>query len=34
MVLPCVTYGFEHEYVAVPEGAHTLTADQLEPSRV
>jgi hypothetical protein len=29
MVLPCVTYSFEHEYVAVPEGAHTLTADQL-----
>jgi hypothetical protein len=28
MVLPRVTYGFEHEYVAVPEGAHTLTADQ------
>src|ERR671910_430168 len=29
MVLPCVTYSFQHEYVAVPEGTHTLTADQL-----
>jgi hypothetical protein len=29
MVLPCLTYSFEHEYVAVPKGAHILTADQL-----
>jgi hypothetical protein len=29
IVLPCVTYSFAHEYVAVREGTHTLTADQL-----
>jgi hypothetical protein len=29
LVLPCVSYSFSHEYVAVPEGAHTLTGDQL-----
>ena len=29
LVLPCVSYSFSHEYVAVSEGAHTLTGDQL-----
>jgi hypothetical protein len=28
-LLACVSYSFELEYVAVPEGSHTLTADQL-----
>ncbi len=28
-LLPCLSYSFELEYVAVPEGSHTLTAEQL-----
>jgi hypothetical protein len=28
-LLPCTLYSFEIEYVAVPEGSHTLKADQL-----
>ena len=26
---PCTLYSFYHQYVAVPEGSHTLTAEQL-----
>jgi hypothetical protein len=28
-LLPCVSYSFELEYVDVPEGSHTITAEQL-----
>jgi hypothetical protein len=29
VVLPCTEFSFQQEYVAVPEGSHTLTAEQL-----
>jgi hypothetical protein len=29
LVVPCLSYTFDHEYVAVPEGTHTLTGEQL-----
>ena len=29
VLVPCTEYSFEQEYMAVPEGSHTLTADQL-----
>lgn len=28
-LVPCTSFSFEQQYVAVPEGSHTLTADQL-----
>jgi hypothetical protein len=30
---PCTSYQFYHEYVAIPEGSHTLTAEQLALDR-